>query len=126
MAEVVLGLGTAHSPQLSVPWTQWELLRQKDETDTRLDYAALVQRAPANLDQQLTPDVWQQRYEACQQAIGTLGDVIQHAAPDIVVIFGDDQHEQFLDDNLPALAIYHGPDLPVLQRHRRNGPAWMV
>ena len=28
--------------------------------------------------------------------------------PDVVVIMGDDQHEQFLTDNQPAILIYLG------------------
>jgi hypothetical protein len=37
--------------------------------------------------------------------------------PDALVVFGDDQHEQFQDDNLPAVAIFHGKILPVVARH---------
>ena len=124
MAQIVLGLGTAHSPQMSVPWTHWEVMRQKDETDPRLDYSALVRRAPADIEQQLTPEKWQQRYEACQRGIAVLGDAIRQANPDVVVVFGDDQHEQFLDDNLPALAIYHGQSLRVVRHDGPGGPSW--
>ena len=37
---------------------------------------------------------------------------MKQARPDVVVIFGDDQHEQFHDDNMPTFAIYHGESLP--------------
>lgn len=124
MAEIVLGLGTAHSPQMSVPWEHWAVLRQKDETDPRLDYPALLQRAKPGLEAELAPDVWQGRYEACQRAIGLLGERLRAARPDVVVVVGDDQHEQFLDENLPVIAVYNGESVS-LARHREGGePAW--
>jgi 3-O-methylgallate 3,4-dioxygenase len=36
------------------------------------------------------------------------------------VILGDDQHEQFVDDNLPAIAIFHGETVPVVHHVGRN------
>jgi hypothetical protein len=124
MAQIVLGLGTAHSPQMSVPWDRWQVLVEKDETDTRLDYAALLKRAKPDIADELTPDKWQARYEGCQRAIRTLGDCLRGVNPDVLVVLGDDQHEQFLDDNMPAIAIYHGETLPVVRRRKGPLPDW--
>ncbi|HZU07254.1 MAG TPA: extradiol ring-cleavage dioxygenase [Chloroflexota bacterium] len=121
MARIVLGLAASHSPQVSVPWTEWHLLREKDETDPRLDYPALLRRARPGLEEELTPAKWQERYAACQQAVATLGQVLREAAPDVIVVLGDDQHEQFLDDNLPAVAIYHGRSIPVRRPAEARG-----
>ena len=124
MAKIVLGIGTSHSPQLSVRASDWAVLREKDEHDPRLDYQNLLQRAKPNLDRELTTEKFRQRDEACQKAIKTLGDSLQKANPDVVVIFGDDQHEQFQDDNMPTFAIYHGKSLPVVTDTGRNPAAW--
>ena len=97
MAKIVLGIGTSHSPQLSVRASEWQVLREKDENDPRLDYQKLVQRAKPNLDSELTEEKFRQRDEACQKAIKTLGNALQKVNPDVVVVFGDDQHEQFQD-----------------------------
>jgi hypothetical protein len=43
-------------------------------------------------------------------------------ALDAIVIFGDDQHEQFDDGNMPAIAIYHGDDVPVTEPNRATLP----
>jgi 3-O-methylgallate 3,4-dioxygenase len=64
--------------------------------------------------------VWRQRYESTQVALRTLTRTLEAARPDVVLILGDDQHEQFLDDNLPALAIYHGETVPVVHHVGRN------
>ena len=124
MAEIVLGIGTSHSPQLSIRAKDWSLLLQKDETDKRLDYQGLLKRAKPNIESELTEEKFRQRDNACQQAIKTLGDVLQKANADVVVVFGDDQHEQFYDDNMPTFAIYHGKSLPVVAHTGRNPAGW--
>ena len=124
MARIVLGIGTSHSPQLSIPWTKWNLLREKDETDRRLDYPALLKRAKPNIGQEITQEKWQQRFDACQKAIGVLGDMLRKANPDMVVMLGDDQHEQFLDDNMPMFSLYHGKSLQVVRHTGRNTASW--
>jgi hypothetical protein len=40
------------------------------------------------------------------------------------VIFGDDQHEQFHEDNMPMFAIYHGKGVPVVTHTGRNPAGW--
>jgi 3-O-methylgallate 3,4-dioxygenase len=124
MAKIVLGIGTSHSPQLSVRASEWQVLREKDEHDPRLDYQGLLKRAKADIQTELTPEKFRQRDEACQKAIKTLGDVLQRADVDVVVVFGDDQHEQFQDDNMPTFAIYHGKSLPVVSHTGRNPATW--
>ena len=115
MAQVVIGVGTSHSPQLSVRASEWQLLQEKDEKDPRLDYPRLLQRARPGLAAELSGEKFRQRDEACLKAVSTLGDALGRANPDIVVVFGDDQQEQFHDDNMPTFAVYHGRSLPVVK-----------
>jgi hypothetical protein len=124
MAKIVLGIGTSHSPQLSIPASEWRVLREKDEHDPRLDYQELLRRAKPGIEQDLTEKKMRERDEACQKAIKTLGDILQKAKPDVAVVFGDDQHEQFYDDNMPTFAVYHGKSLPVVKHTGRNPAAW--
>ena len=124
MAEIVIGVGTSHSPQLSVRAGEWQVLREKDETDPRLDYKGLLKKAKPGLDKELTPEKFRQRDEACQAAIKVLGGALQAARADLVVIFGDDQQEQFHDDNMPAFAIYHGKAVPVVKDSGVRPSGW--
>ena len=124
MAEIVIGIGTSHSPQLSVRAAEWQVLREKDETDPRLDYKNLLQRAKPGLEKELTPEKFRQRDEACQAAIKVLGDALQAAGADLVVIFGDDQQEQFHDDNMPTFAVYHGRTVPVVKDNNHRPAGW--
>lgn len=126
MAQIVLGLATSHSPQVSIPAERWDLLREKDETDPRLDYPALLQRVKPDVEQALTPSVWKRIDDASQKAIGKLGKALRESNADCVVVLGDDQHEQFLDNNLPMFAVYHGKTVPVVKHSGRNNSAWKV
>ncbi len=69
MAEIVLGIGTSHSPQLSVRAVDWQVLREKDEHDPRLDYQGLLKRAKLGIGGEITAEKFRQRDEACQAAI---------------------------------------------------------
>lgn len=124
MAKVVLGVGTSHSPQLSVRAKQWSLMREKDERDPRMDYEGLLKQAKAGIADEITQEKMQERDDACQTAIAKVGQLLEEARPDIVVIFGDDQQEQFHNDNMPTFAIYHGPTIPVVRRVGQKAPAW--
>lgn len=124
MAEIVIGIGTSHSPQLSIRAKDWEYLLKKDETDPRLDYQALLKKAKPGLENELTPEKFRERDQACQAAIRTLGEALQAARADLVVIFGDDQQEQFHDDNMPTFAIYHGKSVPVVKDNKHQPAGW--
>jgi catalytic LigB subunit of aromatic ring-opening dioxygenase len=126
MAEIVIGVGTSHSPQLSIRAKDWDYLLKKDQTDPRLDYPSLVKRAKPGLEAELTPEKFRQRDEACLKAVKDLGDALQKSKADVVVILGDDQHEQFHDDNMPTFAIYHGKSLPVVTHTGRNPAGWKI
>jgi aromatic ring-opening dioxygenase catalytic subunit (LigB family) len=129
MANVVLGIGTSHSPQLTVPWRDWQLMREKDEHDDRLDYPGLrakAQKVYPNLEAELTLDKWETRFDACQRGIKQLGKIVKDSAVDAIVIFGDDQHEQFHDENMPAVAIYHGETCDIKRKERQNPLSWLA
>ena len=124
MAQVVIGIGTSHSPQLSIRAKDWDHLLKKDETDPRLDYPALLQKAKPGLASELTPEKFRERDEACLKAVKNLGDALQKANADIAVVFGDDQQEQFHDENMPMFAIYHGKSLPVVKDNKHRPSGW--
>jgi hypothetical protein len=124
MAQIVIGIGTSHSPQLSIRAQDWAHLLKKDETDPRLDYQSLVQRAKPGLDAELTPEKFEQRDQACLKAVGTLGEALRKAEADVVVVFGDDQQEQFGDDNMPTFAIYNGKSVPVVRDSGLRPSGW--
>ena len=116
MAEIVLGMWTTHGPTLSTTPEQWLLRLPADHARKdhpfrggRYDFDALVAlRRHEDLGARATLEERTRRAEACNRAIGDMADVYAQAAPDIAVIFGNDQNELFLDDIMPALTIFQG------------------
>jgi hypothetical protein len=78
---------------------------------------------PADLDALLKADVLEQRFGLVQDAVATLSRTLQ-GTPDLdaIIMFGDDQHEQFGDANMPAIAVYHGEACDVLEPRRAHIP----
>jgi len=111
MARIVIGIGTSHSPQVSTGPESWHLHAERDYANPVLDMDALQRTAPAGIATQLAPSVYQAKHDACQAAIARLSQALHEAAPDVVVIVGDDQRELFRDECLPAFAVYTGSEL---------------
>lgn len=116
MARIVLGLGSSHGPQLALPPDQWHRRASADRGNPELWYRGQTYTFPELVEvrggerfaSELGEDKARARFDACQRAIGHLAGTLERAAPDVVVILGDDQHEAFEDDNLPALSVYWG------------------
>jgi 3-O-methylgallate 3,4-dioxygenase len=108
MAEIVLGLAMSHSPQVSQEPKWWGEQAQIDRK--RTPYGQLLLRKPQWIDAELHPDVWNTKYRAAQSAIANLAQALEDAAPDLVVLIGDDQEELFLDDCMPAFSVFWGKE----------------
>jgi hypothetical protein len=116
MAKIVLGLGSSHAPQLRLTPDEWYKRANFDHRNPEMwfrgktyNFPELVEeRAGNHFERELGPEKAQARFDACQRAIGRLSDTLARAKPDVVLIFGDDQHESFNDDNMPAISVYWG------------------
>jgi hypothetical protein len=122
MAEIVVGIASSHTPQLSSGVDMWpdhadrdrrvgeqpRLIGKDGEYHTYDEILALGDPAMAL---QLDQAVWDAKYLRCQDAIATLAERLAKAEPDIAVVIGDDQRELFLDDGIPAFACYAGDEL---------------
>lgn len=116
MAEIVLGMWTSHGPTLSTTPEQWLLRIPADKQQTRhpfrlgtYDFESLIElRKDENLARQCSLDERVRRHAACQRAIAQMADKFAEIAPDAAVIIGNDQHELFLDDVIPAFTVYWG------------------
>ncbi|MTD57044.1 DODA-type extradiol aromatic ring-opening family dioxygenase [Amycolatopsis pithecellobii] len=108
MATSIGGLATSHSPQLNTEPPVWRQRAEWDRNNPVFDFSVLRNRSdlPEDIEAQLTDEALQRNYDACQAAIRELGAAYAELAPDVVVIIGDDQHEMFTGDVIPAIAIY--------------------
>jgi OH-DDVA oxygenase len=116
MAEIVLGAWTTHGPTLSTTPEQWLLRLPADRKRTdhpfrgkTYDFAGLVElRKSEDLAAKATLEERTRRARLCRAAVDRMADIFEQARVDVAVIFGNDQHEVFLDDLIPALTVFNG------------------
>ena len=90
MARIVLGLGTSHSPQLSAPADAWPAFGENDKRNPELlgrdgkvhPYDEFLAQAGPSIRSQLTPEVWQSKWERCQKGVAWVGQRLAEVAPD--------------------------------------------
>ena len=115
MAELVLGIGSSHSPMLSIDFETFPLYAARDRGNPAVpDFEGMVKQKASWIGRELRPEVTRARHEANQSAIARLGAVLAESAPDTLVVIGDDQHEWFGPDGQPALCIYWGDSVENL------------
>lgn len=115
MAEIVLGLATSHSPLLTFGVDTWlekaadDRRRKLNLSDGRMvSYAELeAERGEAFADR-ATREVLSKQRDKCERALDRLADDLAAAAPDVVIIVGDDQAELFSLANMPAISVFYG------------------
>jgi len=121
MSEIVLGVGTSHTPQLSSGWDLWSDHANRDKGSPLLgadgEFHAFddLVRDDETLRAELDPAVWERKYARLQQDVDTLAGYLAASSPDVVVIVGDDQNEIFDEEAVPAIGLYTGAvlrDLP--------------
>lgn len=136
MAKLVLGLGTSHSPMLSLPAENWHIMGDNDKRNQELcdpadgkvrTYEELLERADPELVKGITEEKFKEQYETTQKAIAIMEQTMKEVAPDVVVIISDDQDELLFEDNMPMFSVYWGDSMPILARKPRPGaPPWMA
>jgi len=116
MADIVLGIGTSHSPLLNSPAEDYPKHAEIDASGRKLidkdgrpcTYGELLAKADPAIARQIEPKVLEERSAKCTANIARLADELAKARLDALIIVGDDQHEQFFEDNMPAMLIYWG------------------
>jgi 3-O-methylgallate 3,4-dioxygenase len=119
MAQIVFGAGASHTPLLAIPVESWVERAKADVANDALTlsdgqtlaYATLSEQRQDRYADQVNPDTFAQKSDACQAALDRLADSLEAARPDVVVIVGDDQEELFGSENLPVLSVFFGDTL---------------
>jgi hypothetical protein len=139
MADIVMGLGTSHSPMLNSPAEDYPKHAEIDAKGRRLldnlgrptTYGELLAKADPSIKEQIALPVMEQRVAKCTACVERLSGELAAARLDALIIVGDDQNEQYSDDNMPAILIYTGEtiannplhmdeDAPEFWRHARS------
>ena len=101
MAKLVGCLAMSHAPQLMLNPDHWGLLNNREK-----------ERLPdkPELDRETAEVKWA-KWNGCMEAIAKLRQKIEAFDPDVVIVVGDDQHENLVDDNMPPFSIFMGEEV---------------
>ena len=131
MAELVLGIGTSHTPMLNTPAEDWPRFIDRDAVRDFLDkegqpatYEELLHRAEPNVAAELTPERFAARHAEAQAGVAHLRDAVRRAELDALIVIGDDHKEIYQDDNLPSFVIYRGNTIRNVPLNGFSGPDW--
>ena len=86
MARVVLGIGTSHSPQLSMPPEGWAAHGDQEVGNPKLDRLPPSPHTAKTLEDDLTIEAFRKRFEACQTALERIRRELHGSEADVVVI----------------------------------------
>ena len=133
MAEIVLGLASSHGPLLSTPPDQWNLRAQADRENTRhwfrgkaYDFEALLRERAPGFAAEIGLETRQERHARCRRAMEVLSRTFKNAAPEAVVIVGNDQREFFGEDLTPSITVYRGETIENVQFLHETSPGLNV
>jgi 3-O-methylgallate 3,4-dioxygenase len=123
MARLVAAFGSSHSPALNSPAEDMAGHARRDEqyqhhldrNGKRVGYQELLLQAGSVFQKEISPEKIEERTRACEKNLDRLAASIAAVHLDALIVVGDDQREQYLDDNLPAFLIYCGTSIA-------NGP----
>jgi hypothetical protein len=101
MAKLVGCAAMSHAPQLMLDPDHWGLLNNR-QNESLPDKAGLEKE---------TLDVKWSKWNGCMNAIGKLKDTVGAMRPDVLIVVGDDQHENLVGDNMPPFTIYVGEEV---------------
>jgi Catalytic LigB subunit of aromatic ring-opening dioxygenase len=101
MAHLVGCLAMSHAPQLMLNPDHWGLLNNREKE--QLPNKPELERE--------TAEVKWAKWNGCMEAIAKLRRKLEAFDPGIVIVVGDDQHENIVDDNMPPFSIYMGEEV---------------
>ena len=134
MASIVLGIATSHTPLLTLTPEQWQHRAAVDYANTELNmsdgrlltYAQVLAELGPRAADVVSHEILAAKERACSEALDHLGDELEKAVPDVVIIVGDDQRELFTAANQPAIAIFHGDEIVTSGKYGdEDGADWV-
>jgi hypothetical protein len=91
-----------------------------------LTYQELLNEKGSRFGSLSTREVLARQADICERSLDRLGVTLRDAAPDVVLIVGDDQEELFTLANNPAFSIFYGDEIVTSDKYGRPElPSWL-
>jgi 3-O-methylgallate 3,4-dioxygenase len=110
MARIVLGIGSSHTPQISMGSAMWATHAKIVDEDL-LGLKSATPDTPEWVPDEVSLEKFEEKYRICEENIALLGQMMRDARPDVVLVLGDDHREVFTDECSPSLALYCGDEV---------------
>jgi len=128
MAQIVLGLGVSHTPQLHTPAEQWDIRVEADRRNKAHQYRGKTYdwdglrtlRQGEALAEQAGIQQRQARLERAHRSLEELARLFERVKPDVAVVVGNDQHELFDDSITPAFTVFWGDAIENVPRSQEQ------
>jgi hypothetical protein len=123
-----MGLGLSHYPGPLVPVEHWPRMLERNVKVGRIppDVFAARDQWPAAMRQEWGTDsgvsAAHEHRRRLSAGFRDLRRQLDDFKPDFVLIWGDDQYENFKLDCIPSFCVYIFDDMPVLPFHKAGGP----
>lgn len=134
MAKLVFSFAASHTPMLALEGKRWNERAADDLKNQSLNlsdgrfvsYDQLVKENGAPYADVATEAKFLEIEAASQKALDKVADELEQAAPDLVIIVGDDQAELFSFANMPAISIFYGEEILTHEKHlAAQAPSWI-
>jgi hypothetical protein len=112
MAEIIGCMAMSHAPQLLMPSDKWPDLPARTKGPFH---------PKPGIEAELTQEAMSAHAARCNAAIGALRERLAQWAPDTIVIMGDDQEENILQDNMPPFTIFIEDEVDATVKFRYFG-----
>src|SRR5258708_12136975 len=115
MAQLVLGIGTSHTPMLNAPPEDWPRFYERDSKRTNLldtggrltSYEEQLKHAPAGISAEIAPERMKARHAAVEGAMARLGDYLREAKLDTLMLVHADQTLLCHPHTIPSMLLYY-------------------
>ena len=105
MAQIVFAAGSSHGPTIQSTPDKWLQLVERDKRDPRYSFEEIVRNARPGLDQEIRPEVMQQRYKIIHADLDKLTDVIASVPVDVMIVISN-IHRVRAEDNHPVFSVF--------------------
>lgn len=119
MAQIVSAMASSHAFAFLQP-EEWDATRQRNREMFQRRYGLLPgERAEVAAENQA---VVESEYGRLQAGLRQLANDLRRNRPDVLIVVGDDQDENFHEQNLPQLALFVGDGFFAVDRMHPGSP----
>jgi aromatic ring-opening dioxygenase LigB subunit len=118
MANIIAAMASSHAYTFLEP-KEWDSRREFTRSNYKKRFGAAPPDQPQVAEETLEGN--ETRYQRIRDGLKFLRDKVLSLRPDVLIVIGDDQNENFLENNLPQFAIYLGKEFVAADRAGRTG-----